>query len=86
MQYEDLLNEYTQMQSLNLRQQEINKPSGGSGFNITIPGLFGGIPTVQAEEETYEEPPYSPATAGVEQEWPIGSGVYWVSTAQHGWE
>lgn len=38
------------------------------------------------DNQSYQEPPMSPARAGIQYEYPPGSGVVWVSNAQGGWD
>lgn len=67
--------------------------TGGDGGFTGIGGLaglsdwkdlFGG--NTKSGVTNYQEPPYSPIRAGVEKEYPIGSGVVWVSNNRGGWD
>lgn len=60
--------------------------SGGSDYSW-LGQLFGGGLTSgnQNTAVQYQEPPYSPAQAGIKEEYPKGSGIIWVSDGMGGW-
>jgi len=73
-------------------EQTHTKPSGGSSSLQEFQDFADwwnkqqGNQTDKNDTTTYQEPPMSPARAGIEKEWPVGSGVVWVSNNMGGWD
>lgn len=95
--YESLLNEYTTSEQLRGNQEdrtlarekfEWDKKDGGGGGGLAdlLPLLLANQLNVPTEEQSqYQEPPMSTMEVGLEKEWPVGSGVIWVSDGKGGW-
>jgi ABC-type transporter Mla subunit MlaD len=84
-QYTDLLNEASMRSDNAYRQASLNN-SGSSGGGLDLGGILTAL--TGGEEsggEEYQSPPYTPGRAGMEVEYPPGSGVVWESDAQGGW-
>ena len=75
-----------QANRLNIAKMSGSGGGGVSGLSGIASLLFSGNETARDEPsgDTYLEPPFNVRDAGVEQEWPKGSGIIWESTVTNG--
>ena len=66
-------------------QRALAKKTGEDGGGVDLQAILEALGLSGGGQEL-QSPPWSPAVAGMEQEWPQGSGLIWVSTANGGWE